>query len=103
METTFEEILEMRRKLDEALSEKVGYEIVSGFDIRVSCFHDSCLSFAQAYTKEFKSEFRVEGESKSTPQEAFDSAMSAIEAHKEPTKNDRIEALRRELSALTDD
>lgn len=103
METTFEEILEMRRKLDKALSEKVGYEVVSGFDIRVSCWDDSCVSFCQAYTKEFGSEFRVEGEAKSTPQEAFDSAMSAIDAHKEPTKKDRIESLRRERAALTDD
>jgi hypothetical protein len=103
METTFAEIIEMRNALNRALCEKVGYEIVSGFNVEMSSWYDDTIEFGTAYTKHISSLYLVSGDRCSTPQEAYESAMKAISDHSEPTKQDRIEELKKQIKALEND
>lgn len=100
METTFAEILEMRRKLNEALEAKIGYEPAAGFSVEMSHFGDNNIEFSHAYTRSITVPCVVNGLSADTPQEAFDNAMAAIKSYEEPPNAQLIESLKNEIKKL---
>lgn len=100
METTFAEILEMRRKLNEALLAKSGRELASGFNVEVSSWEKDKIAFCTAYTRRISPDCEVSGYYAATPKEAFDNAMKAIDAYEDPTNEQIIKKLKEQIEAL---
>ena len=102
MLTTFGQLLEMRETLNSALKEKLGREADSYFNIEMGSCYDDRISFCLAYPTLGSGGGAVVNsfETFETPQEAFDYAMDKIQNLKEPTKQDKIDELKKKIKEL---
>ena len=99
---TLGELLAMRDDLNARLQEKLGRKPDSGFAIEVSSFSDK-LSFCGAFP-----DLRPGGggavvyghELRETPIEAYNHAIEAIENFKAPSKQDKIDELKKQIEEL---
>lgn len=101
LNTTMGELLEMRAALNAALKAKLGREADSYFNIEMGSCYDDRISFCLAYADLNGGGAVVNSyEYKRTPQAAFDFAMERIDALNVPSKQDKIDELKRQIEGL---
>jgi hypothetical protein len=99
---TIGDLLDMREALNAALDRKLGRKADSYFNIEMGSCYDDQISFCLAYSKLGAGCDAVVNsyETFATPQQAFDYAMEKIESLKEPTKQDQIDELKKQIEEL---
>lgn len=99
---TFGELLDMRAELNARLEDQIGRPPESGFDIQLGSTYEDRISFCLAYVKIDGDHDAVVSsfETFKTPQAAFEFAAQRIEELKLPTKQDKIDRLKKQLEEL---
>lgn len=102
LNTTLGELFEMREKLNRALTEKLGKEAESYFDIEMNSLFDRKVTFCSAFPDFGPESFAVVGsmDFHGTPQEAFDYAMDKIQNLKVPNNEEKINYLKKQIEKL---
>lgn len=98
---TLGELLSMRDDLNARLEEKIGFKPDAGFSIEVSAFQDR-LSFNGGYPSLGPGSRALvyDYEAKETPAQSYKHAIEAIKIYKAPSKQDKIDALKKQIEEL---